>query len=167
MTLRSLIPAAAGLALGALAAAAPAAAAGVSAGDITVSNAWARATAGPAKAGAAFMHLKNKGDTPDKVVSADADVSKVVELHTHVMQDGMMKMREVPSIPVPADGATMLEPGGYHIMFIGLTEPLQKGASFPLTLTFEKAGTVTVTVDVKAAGSMGGTDMEHGSMDHE
>ena len=123
------------------------------AGDITVENAWARASAGPARAGAAFMTIKNTGDA-DTLVSAKADISKKVELHTHIHDNGVMKMRQVENIAV-GTGMTMLQPGGYHVMFMGLNEPLKEGTSFPLTLVFDKAGEISVDVMVKAAGAMG------------
>ncbi|CCQ75741.1 copper chaperone PCu(A)C [Magnetospira sp. QH-2] len=123
-------------------------------GDLTIKHVWARASAGMARAGAAFMQIENKG-AEDKLVSASADVSKVVELHTHLMSDGVMRMRQVPNVPVPAGGKAELKPGSYHVMFMGLKEPLKEGQKFPVTLTFEKAGSTTVQVTVKSAGSMG------------
>ncbi len=152
---------AAALGAAALIAAAPAGAETGEEQPMVVKNAWARATPASARAGAAFMTLKNTGDKADKVVAADADVSRVVELHTHKKVDGVMKMRQIPDIPVPAGKAVRLQPGGLHIMFIDLKAPLKKGETFPLTLDFARAGEVTVTVHVKAAGAMGG------GMDHD
>ena len=74
-----------------------------------------------------------------------------------------MRMRAVENIPVPANGQTALEPGGYHIMLIGLKQALKEGGSFPLTLTFEKAGSVTVQVPVQKAGAPAAS----GSHDHK
>ncbi|MCP5368718.1 MAG: copper chaperone PCu(A)C [Hyphomicrobiales bacterium] len=128
------------------------------AGSVTVSDAWARASAGPARAGAAFMMIMNKGEA-DKLVAAKADVGQTTELHTHIKEGDVMRMRRVDSVPVPAGGMAMLQPGGYHVMFMKLKAPLKEGSTFPLTLTFEKAGDVTVTVTVKAAGAMGGGHM--------
>ncbi|WP_135079123.1 copper chaperone PCu(A)C [Terasakiella sp. SH-1] len=135
------------------------------AGDISVEGVWARASAGMARAGAAFMTIKNTG-TADKLVSAKADVSKTVELHTHLHEDGIMKMRQVKNIAVNK-GMTMLKPGGLHVMFMGLNEPLKEGSIFPLTLVFEKAGEMNVTVMVKKVGAMGmGDAHSHGKMKH-
>ncbi len=128
---------------------------GALAGDIDIQNPWARASAGPAKAGAAFMDIKS-GGAADRVVGASADVAEAVELHTHIRDGDVMKMRRVEAIDVPAGGMTRLEPGGLHVMFMGLTAPLEEGQSFPLTLSFENAGDITVDVEVKAAGAMGG-----------
>jgi copper(I)-binding protein len=143
---------------------------GALAGDIEIENPWARASAGMAGAGAAFMDIKNTG-AADRVVGASAGVSKAVELHTHIRDGDVMKMRRVDAIDVPADGVAHLQPGGLHVMFIGLEAPLVEGESFPLTLTFENAGEVTVEVEVKGAGAMGampghghGTMPGHGDM---
>lgn len=132
------------------------------AGDIAVEQPFARAT--PAKVGGVFMTLKNAGGTADKLVKAASPVAENVELHTHVKDGDAMRMRPVENIPVPARGQTALEPGGYHVMLIGLKQPLKEGAQFPLTLTFEKAGTVTIQVPVMKAGSMG--DAGHGGHKH-
>ncbi len=131
------------------------------AGDISVENVWARASAGMARAGAAFLTIKNTGEA-DKLVSAKANISKKVELHTHIHDNGVMKMRQVESVAVN-NGMTMLQPGGDHIMFMGLNEGLKEGTSFPLTLVFEKAGEINVEVMVKAAGAMGASN---GNMKH-
>lgn len=130
-------------------------AAGNQAGSITVDDAWARASAGMAKAGAAFMTIENTGGG-DKLIAAAADVSDRVELHTHIHDGDVMRMRQVDAIDVPEHGEALLAPGGYHVMFLGLKAPLKEGETFPLTLTFEHAGKITVDVAVKAPGAMGG-----------
>lgn len=140
-----------------------ASAADATVGDITVKAPWARASAGMARAGAAFMTIDNAGAEADRLVSASADVSKTVELHTHVKDGDVMKMRRVEAVDVPAGGAVELQPGGYHVMFMGLQQPLEDGESFPLTLTFETAGDVTVEVMVMGAGAMG---PGHGAMNN-
>ncbi len=122
------------------------------ASDIDIKDPWARASAGMAGAGAAFMSIANTGDV-DRLVSASADVSEVVELHTHIMEEGIMKMRRVATIDIPADTTVPLQPGGLHVMFIGLKAPLVEGQTVPVTLTFETAGEVNVSVPVLAAGA--------------
>jgi len=124
-------------------------------GDLTVSGVWARASAGRAAAGAAFMTIANSGTADDRLIAAAADVSKVVELHTHIKDGEIMRMRQVEAIAVPGDETTVLQPGGLHVMFIGLHDPLREGQTFPLSLTFEQAGTLTVSVTVKGVGAMG------------
>ncbi|WP_375593491.1 copper chaperone PCu(A)C [Algihabitans albus] len=121
-------------------------------GAISIDHPWARASMGMAKAGAAYMVLTNDGSAPDRLVSASAEVADAVELHTHLMEDGVMRMRQVQAIEVAPGAPSVLEPGGLHVMLIGLKEPLTAGESFPMTLTFEQAGEITVEVAVEAMG---------------
>jgi hypothetical protein len=120
---------------------------------IAVEGAWARASVG--RNGAAFVTLVNRSDTDDRLVAAKSDVSPRAELHTHLMDGNVMRMRPVDAIPVPAGETVMLKPGGLHVMFIGLNKKLVEGESFPLTLVFEKAGEIEVTVPIMKVGSMG------------
>jgi copper(I)-binding protein len=96
-------------------------------------------------AGAAFMVLVNDGATDDALVGASTPVAATVELHqTTADANGVMTMAPVESIPVAAGGSTALAPGGYHLMLIGLVEPLVEGATVPLTLTFQSGATLQV-----------------------
>lgn len=122
-------------------------------GAISIDHPWARASMGMAKAGAAYMVLTNNGSAPDRLLSASAEVADAVELHTHLMEDGVMRMRQVQAIEVAPGAPSVLEPGGLHVMLIGLKQPLAAGETFPMTLTFEQAGEVTVEVAVEAMGS--------------
>ena len=122
--------------------------------NLMVSDAWARASPGAVKNGGAFLTIMNHGEA-DRLVSASAPVAKVTELHTHINDNGVMRMRQIPAIDVPAGETVTLKPGGLHVMFMGLKAPLKEGESFPLTLTFEKAGTRTMQVKIKKAGAMG------------
>ena len=88
-------------------------------------------------------------------------------MHTHLMDGDVMRMRQVEAVEVAAKGMAALKPGSHHIMLIGLKEPLIEGNSFPLTLTFEKAGKVAIEVKVEAVGSMGPGGMDHGTMNHD
>jgi len=126
-----------------------------SAGSIEVSHAWARATAATAKTGAAYLTLANKGASDDRLVAVAGTVAAKPELHVTSMENGVMKMRPLPGVDIKAGGQAELKPGGMHIMLIGLAAPLKEGQTFPLTLTFEKAGTVEVTFTVEKAGAMG------------
>ncbi len=150
-----------------LIAAAPTAAHEVKFAGFTIEHPWARASAGPARNSAAFMTIHNSGEA-DRLIAAAGDVAARVELHTHMMEGDVMKMRQVEAIDVPAGGMAALQPGGFHVMLIGLHEPLNEGDRFPLTLTFEKAGEVTLEIAVEAISSMGGQQggMGHGSMNH-
>ena len=133
--------------------------------DIEIRDAYARSAGAMAMAGAAFMEIVNTGDENDQLIAARAGISKRVELHTHIAgADGVMKMREVEGgFTIPAHGSHMLQRGGDHVMFMGLTESMDQGKVIPVTLVFEKAGEITVdiTVDLERHdqmmhGQMGG-----------
>lgn len=143
-----------------LAVTAPALAHEYNQGPIRIDHPWARATAPGAPNGAAYLGLSTTG-SPDALVSAASPAARKVELHTHLHEDGVMKMRQVDSIPVTPDAPVKLQPGGLHVMLFGLEKPLAAGTKFPLTLTFRQAGTVTVDVNVEAAATTGGGH-EHG-----
>lgn len=135
-------------------------------GAVEIHQPWARASAGMARAGGSFMTLVNTGETADALLSASSDVAATVELHTHIKEGDVMRMRPVERIDLPAGETVMLQPGGLHVMLIGLHAPLEENDSFDLTLTFEKAGETTVTVDVKGVGAMsaaGGHGHGHGN----
>ena len=121
---------------------------------IEISQAWARATISTARVGGAFLTLKATGGA-DRVVSVSSPVAERIELHETINDGGVMKMREVVELMVTPGQPTVLMPGSHHIMLIGLKRPLNRGDSFPLTITFEKAAPVTATVTVQAAGASG------------
>jgi copper(I)-binding protein len=127
---------------------------------IAVTDAWARATPQGAQTGAAYVTVANKGAAPDKLISASTPVAAEAQLHTMTNDDGVMKMRPVSAIDVKPGAAVTLKPGGLHLMLMGLKQPLAEGQSFPLTLTFEKAGTIETTVKIAKAGAMTGMDMK-------
>lgn len=122
---------------------------------IEVSAPWARPSAGDGKMSAAYLTIHNRGADTDRLVSAAAPVAKAVELHTVVKDGDVMRMRPVAAIEIAAGAMQKLQPGGYHIMLIGLTAPLKAGDRFPLDLTFEKAGHRIVEVTVGAAAPAG------------
>lgn len=119
-------------------------------GTITIGHPFARATVPGQPTGGGYLKLVN-GGADDRLLSAQADVSKAVELHVMKMDGDVMRMRQVDDIALPAGQTVALEPGATHIMFVGLKAPLKAGDKFPMQLTFEKAGEVTVTVNVEAA----------------
>jgi periplasmic copper chaperone A len=119
-------------------------------GSISIGHPHARATAAGQPTGGGFMKFENRGSAADKLLSASATVSNSVELHTMSMQGDVMRMRQVEAIELPAGQTVELKPGGLHVMFIGLKAPLKVGDTFPMTLRFEKAGEVTVQVNVEA-----------------
>ncbi len=135
-------------------AATPAAAEDFKLGQIHIDQPWARASIGQVKAGAAYMTLVNQGDEVDRLLLVDTPVAKRAELHTHLMEGGVMKMRQVQAIEIAPGEPTVLAPGGLHVMLMGLTAPLVEGDSFPMTLAFDKAGTVEIKVTVEGATAM-------------
>mgnify|MGYP003986076447 FL=1 len=141
----------------------------VSAGDITVSKAWGRATIGANRPGGAFVTIANKGTAGDQLVAVETPAAGKSELHTHTMTDGVMKMTQIMSIDIPAGGMTTLKPGGFHIMMFNLKEALNEGDMFPLTLTFKHAGKATIMVHVGKVGAMGAMNhkMHMDNMDDE
>jgi len=127
----------------------------VAAGDapqFQVEHPWARASAGAAKTGAAYLTITDQG-APDRLTGASTPVADTAELHESMSDMGMMKMRPVPGLSVAPGKPAKLAPGGYHIMLMGLKAPLKQGDSFPLTLRFEHAAPMTVTVNVEAIGA--------------
>lgn len=118
--------------------------------EITINDAYARASGMNAKAGAAFMVITNTGDSDDRLIAATSEAAMRVELHTHKdMGDGVMKMIEVEEgFAIPAGGEHALARGGDHVMFMGLTAPFEDGKMLSVTLEFEKAGTMTVEIPV-------------------
>ena len=128
----------------------------VKAGDLVISQAWTRATPGGAKTGGGFLTIENKGSAADRLVSASADVAGKVEVHEMAVNDGVMKMRPIEGGLAIEPGKTVkLAPGGYHLMMMNLKNPLKQGEKLPVTLQFEKAGKVTVTLDVEGVGAKG------------
>jgi copper(I)-binding protein len=128
---------------------APTPASEVRIGDIVLSGAFARATLPSAPVGGGFLVIANTGSTDDRLVSAQADVGRDTQLHEMAVVGDVMRMRQLADgVPVPAGSTVTLAPGGLHLMFMGLTRPLVEGESFPVTLTFEKAGSVTLDMAV-------------------
>lgn len=130
---------------------------------IEIHEAHAFATTSQAKTGAAFMVIKNHSDNTDRLINAQSNIAEFTEIHQNYIDpdDDTMMMRKIENIEVTSHETVTLEPAGYHIMLINLKEPLNKGSSFPLTLTFEKAGEKTITVNITAAGSAQHTSHDH------
>jgi hypothetical protein len=120
---------------------------------------------------AAYMTLVNESDTPDALIRASTDAAETVELHTVVMEDGVMMMRPVTQIDLPASGEAELRPGGFHVMLLGITDDLEEGETVDLTLTFENAGEMNISAPVRTGPAMddmddmGGDEGEMDDMD--
>ncbi len=135
--------------------------------QVGISHPYARAVPPGQPNSAVFMHLQNTGDSPRAIVSADSPVAEVVELHTHTLHDGVMQMRQIPKIEIPANGAVELKPGGLHIMLIRLKQPLVPDRHINLGLVFDDDSRVELTVPVKKIGMEPGhhPGHEHGDED--
>ena len=123
------------------------------AGDIRIGQAFATPTPPGSRIGAAYLSATNHGRQEDRLVKAASPAASRVELHNgEIGADGVMRMRELEAIPVPAGTTTEMQPGGgLHLMLMELTKPLVQGESFPLTLEFERGGKVEVQVKVQTA----------------
>ncbi len=132
--------------------------------EITIEDPYARAAGMTAVAGAAFFIIHNTGDEDDRLVAAESDISKRVELHTHIADGDVMRMVEVEEgFPVPAGGTHVLKRGGDHVMFMGLNAPMKQGDTIDVTLIFEKAGPIEVEIPVDLER---GADMTMQSTSH-
>lgn len=147
----------------------------VTSAGVTVAHPWARATPGGVKNGVAFMEIRTAAGVEDKLVAAASPVAERVEIHTHINEDGVMKMRKVDSVAVKAGSKVTLRPGADHVMLMGLKAPLKEGDLFKMTVTFEKAGPMELEAIVEAVGAKGPHGMDasadeghggHGGHDH-
>jgi periplasmic copper chaperone A len=116
---------------------------------LETSGAWGRSSPMVDKAGAVYVVIENKGNVADRLISASSPAAKMVEVHESYMEGGMMKMRPVAGLDVPAGGKVELKPGSYHIMLIDLVAPLQTGSTIVVTLKFEKSGEVAVNAEIR------------------
>jgi copper(I)-binding protein len=133
-------------------------------GDLVLDHAWSRATPGGAKVGGGYLTIQNKGAAADKLIGGSSPVAGHVEVHEMAIDNGVMTMRLLKDgLPIPAGQSVKLAPGGYHIMLMELKAPLKKGEKIPVTLKFEKAGDVKVTLGVQ---DIGATSPGSGHMDH-
>ena len=131
-------------------------------GAVEIKHAWARATPGKAETGGVYMTLE--APQGDRLIAAATPAANKAELHTMTMDGGIMKMRPLAELDLPAGKSITLKPGAIHIMLLGLKEPLRAGQSFPLALDFAKAGRREVSVSVEKAGAMAPADGTHGGM---
>jgi copper(I)-binding protein len=124
--------------------------------SLSIDHPFTRATPPGAKSGGAFFVVQNASATPDKLIGVASSAAGSAEIHQMAMDGGVMKMRAVTAVEIPSGGKLELRPGGYHVMLLDLKQPLRAGDKVPLTLTFQNAGSILVSVDVEAMGSMGG-----------
>lgn len=127
------------------------------AGDIQIDHPWSRATPEGARVAAGYVVLRNAGTEADRLIAATGEIAGRTEIHEMAVDDkGVMTMRPVNGVEIPASGEASLAPGGYHIMFLDLQEARKEGDSFKGTLVFEKAGEIDVEFAVEAAGGGSG-----------
>ena len=145
-------------------AALPAQAGDATAGDLVITQAWTRATPGGAKIAGGYLTLENKGSAPDRLLGASGDNIGKVEVHEMAMNNGVMTMRPLDKgLPIEPGKTVKLAPGGYHLMLMDLKQPFKQGDKVPVTLEFEKAGKVALSLDVQGVGAQApaGGEMKH------
>jgi len=123
--------------------------------QIEIENAWARATPPGAETAAGYMAIRNRSSSPDHLIRATSPLAARVEMHVHLHDGAVMRMRQVKSYDIPARGSLELKPGVAHLMFVDIKRPFKEGEQIPATLRFERAGEMTVTFTV------GRIDMQH------
>ncbi len=128
-------------------------------GGITIAAPWARATPGGAKVGAAFLEIRSEPGADDKLVAAKSPAAGTVEIHDHIRDGSVMKMRRIEAIAVAGGKTAALKPGGQHLMLMDLKGDLREGETVEVTLVFEKAGEIKVPVPIGKVGAMSGPGM--------
>lgn len=122
--------------------------------QITVTDPYVRAVPPVVRNSAAFMHIHNSGAEERFLISASTPVAATAELHMHTMDDGVMRMRQIVHIHLPANGTATLQPGGLHIMLLDLKGPLDLGDQVPITLTFDDGSTKEISAEVRSVTQM-------------
>jgi periplasmic copper chaperone A len=147
---------------------APACAEDIKAGDLVITQAWSRATPGGAKIGGGYLTIENKGSVADRLIGGSAEIAGKVEVHEMAMKNGVMTMRPLDNgLSIEPGKTVKLAPGGNHLMMFDLKSPLKQGDKLPVTLEFEKAGKVKLSLDVEGIGAQGpaGAGDSGGNMD--
>ena len=140
----------------------------IKAGDLVISQAWSRATPGGAKVAGGYLTIENRGSTPDRLIGGAGDIAGKVEVHEMAVNNGVMTMRPLDKGLTIEPGKTVkLAPGGYHLMMFDLKGQLKQGDKVPVTLEFEKAGKVTLSLEVQGVGAQApaGADGAGGHME--
>ena len=129
----------------------------VQVGNLVIESPWSRATPGGAKVGAGYLAIVNIGTVSDRLTAATSAIAERVEMHSTSMEGGVMRMRKITGgLELKPQEVTEFKPGGLHLMFIGLKQPIKKGDAFPVRLTFSSAGTVDLTFVAAAIGAKSG-----------
>jgi periplasmic copper chaperone A len=134
-------------------------------GALKIAQPWARATPKGAGVGGGYLTVTNTGTTSDRLIGAESNAAKMVQIHEMTMDNGVMKMRPVPGgLEIKPGQTVMLAPGGYHVMFMGLKAPFVQGQHVDAILEFQKAGKVKVDFLVEGIGAMHGGAMDEHAM---
>lgn len=122
---------------------------------VTIADPWARATPGGATTAGAFFEMRADEGVNDRLIGARSPAAGTVEIHNHITENGIVRMRRVDGIALPGGKSVTLAPGGYHIMLMDLKDPLNKGETFRMTLVFEKAGEIEVEASIEPIAATG------------
>lgn len=168
--MKTLLAGLASLAFFAAVLAVPASAQEIKAGDLVITQPWSRATPGGAKVAGGYLTIENKGSAPDRLIGGSAEIAGKLSVHEMAIDNGVMKMRALDKGLAIEPGKTVkLAPGGFHLMLEELKGPLKQGDKVPVTLEFEKAGKVQLSLDVQGVGAQapgaadtGGHQMQKG-----
>jgi copper(I)-binding protein len=137
-------------------------AAETSVGALELSNGFTRATLPNAPVGGGYVTITNTGDTADRLIAVSTPAADIGQVHEMGMEGDVMKMRELPDgVVIPAGETVTLEPGGVHLMFMGLKQAFVEGETITVFLTFEHAGSIELDLPVMGAGAAGATPMHH------
>lgn len=124
-------------------------------GDLTISNAWSRASIGTDRPASFYVEIDNNGAQDDTLTGIATPIAGMPMLHETVVTDGVATMPHVSQIAIPAGSSASLAPGGYHGMLMGLNTALKEGETYTMTLMFARAGNVNIEVDVAAVAARG------------
>jgi copper(I)-binding protein len=139
--------------------AAPARAEEVKTGDLVITQVWGRATPGGSRIGGGYLTVENRGSAPDRLIGGSAEIAGRIEVHEMSMNNGVMTMRPLDNgLSIEPGQTVKLAPGGYHLMLFDLKGPLRQGDKVPITLEFERAGKVMLSLDVLGMGARGPAD---------
>ncbi len=131
-------------------------------GSLKIGHPWARATPKGAPVGGGYLSITNTGSEPDRFIGGSSQISKKFEIHAMSMDHGVMKMRELgDGLEIQPGQTVTLKPGGYHVMFVNLNQPLKQGDKIPATLDFAKAGKVQVEFVVEGIGATHDSGADH------
>lgn len=120
------------------------------AAKVSVEKGYVRATIPGTQVSSAYMVIKNPTNKALSLIGVSSNVSDKVELHEHAISDGMMKMRQIEAINVPANGELVLQPAGYHVMIFNLQQPLQENDTLSLTLDFAETDDLSITLPIES-----------------